>query len=82
MNRARRKEIDKAIDLLLEARVILEQVQSDEEDAFDNMPEGIQMSERGEAMEENLGILDEVTGTIGDVEDVLLTEIRCDVPRH
>lgn len=76
MNKARRKEIDKAIDLLLEARVILEQVQSDEEDAFDNMPEGIQMSERGEAMEENIGILDEITGTIGDVENALATEIN------
>lgn len=76
MNKARRKEIDKALDLLLEARVILEQVQSDEEDAFDNMLWGLQTSERGEAMEENIEILDEITGTIGDVEDALTNDIN------
>ena len=71
MNKTRRAEIAKAIDLLSEARIILEQVQEEEEEAFDNLPEGIQDSERGEVMEENVSVLDEAICYIGDTEDSL-----------
>jgi len=59
MNKARRKEIARAIELIEEAREILENVRDEEQDAFDNMPESIQSSERGEAMEEYISILDD-----------------------
>lgn len=51
MNKFRRKEIARAIALIEEAHGILETVRDEEQEAFDNMPEGLQCSERGEAME-------------------------------
>lgn len=52
MNKIRRKQIEKAIELIEQARDILECVKDDEQEAFDNMPESLQGSERGEVMEE------------------------------
>lgn len=61
MNKARRKEIARAIELMDEAREILEAVMEEEQEAFDNMPESLQCSERGEAMEEYISTLEEFT---------------------
>ena len=46
MNKARRKQLEKASALLSEAREIIESCRDEEQDAFDNMPEGLQQSER------------------------------------
>ena len=54
MNKARRKEIARAIELMEQAYEILEVVCGDEQQAFDNMPESLQCSERGEDMEANI----------------------------
>lgn len=51
MNKLRRKRIAEAIDLIERSREILEAVAEDEQEAFDNMPESLRCSERGEAME-------------------------------
>ena len=67
MNAFRRKEIKKAIDLLLEARELLGGVVIDEQDSFDNLPEGFQEGEKGERMEENISELD---GAINDIENL------------
>lgn len=64
MNKVRRKEIAKAIELLEQAREILESVRDDEQEAFDNMPESLQGSERGEAMEEYIYTLEEAIEAI------------------
>ncbi len=64
MNKVRRKEIAKAIELLEQAREILESVRDDEQEAFDNMPESLQGSERGEAMEEYIYTLEETIEAI------------------
>jgi len=60
MNKARRKEIARAIELMEEAHEILESVRDEEQEAFDNMPEGPQNSERGEAMEGYISTIEEV----------------------
>ena len=59
MNKIRRKEIAKAIELMEQAREILENVRDEEQEAFDNMPESLQGSERGETMEEYICTLEE-----------------------
>ena len=59
MNKQRRKEIAKAIALIEDAREILECVLCEEQEAFDNMPESLQYSERGEAMEEYISTIEE-----------------------
>lgn len=59
MNKIRRKEIARAIELMEQAREILEAVRDEEQEAFDNMPESIQTSERGEAMEDYIYTIEE-----------------------
>jgi flagellar biosynthesis chaperone FliJ len=58
MNKARRKQIEEARDLLGEAnskmdeaKSILESVKDEEQDAFDNMPESLQEGDRGQQMQ-------------------------------
>jgi len=58
MNKERRKTLDKAIALLEEAKSLLEEVASEEQDAFDNMLEGLQQSDKGQAMEEAISELE------------------------
>ena len=64
MNKARRREIEKAIALMEQAREILEEVKDEEQNAFDNMPENLQSSERGETMEDYIYTLEEFIGNL------------------
>lgn len=52
MNKQRRKDLDRAHSLLIEAQDIINGVLSDEEDARENIPENLYYSERAEQMEE------------------------------
>jgi len=49
MNAQRRKDIQRAIELLDEANQILSAAADEEQEYYDNMPESIQGGERGEA---------------------------------
>ena len=69
MNRAKRKELDRAATLIGEAKDIIESVASDEEDSFENLPEGIQDSERGEAFCEAFEVLAEHAESLGDIQE-------------
>ena len=69
MNKLRRKQIAEAIELIEQAMSILEQVRDDEQEAFDNMPESLQGSERGEAMEEYIYTLEEFLDAL-DVDEL------------
>lgn len=71
MNAKRRKEIADAIKLLDEARSILESVAEQEREAYENMPESIQMSERGDMMEETVDVLERIYEEIGESIDEL-----------
>ena len=75
MNALRRKELRKAIELIEQAKSIVEQMQAEEQDCFDNLPEGIQNSERGEAIEECAYKLDEVLEGLEEQVDELETII-------
>lgn len=59
MNKIRRKEIAKAIELIEQAREILEAVNDEEQEALDNMPENLQGSERYEYSEECISTLED-----------------------
>lgn len=52
MNAARRKAIEKAVAKIEEAKAILEEAHSEEEDYYDLMPENLQGSERGQKSED------------------------------
>lgn len=66
MNKERRRDIRKSITFLDEAREALEIVKDDEEESFENLPEGIQCSERGEKMEEAISVLEDVISSLED----------------
>lgn len=51
MNKARRKELERALELLEEAKAIIEQCHEEEQEGFDNLSEGLQQSENGQKIE-------------------------------
>lgn len=82
MNNERRKQL-KAIakqlgtiaDNLEAQQVLLEQIYDDESEAFDNMPESLQESDRGIEMEEGIGTLEEQKDDLANMADDLRTMI-------
>jgi len=72
MNNERRKEIDKVISELEGLRSRIEDLKGEEQDAFDNMPESLQMAERGEQMQQALDNLENADSTF----DELLTYLE------
>ena len=67
MNTLRRCNLDKIIESLNTLKEEIEEIQSEEQDCFDNLPEGIQMSGKGESMEEACQSLDESMEEIDNV---------------
>lgn len=66
--RAKLKKLEPVFDMITE---VIEQVQVEEQDAFDNMPEGLQCSDRGCQMEENIDLLEEILDQLDDIWDKL-----------
>lgn len=75
MNDARRKELQKAIDLLGEAMAIIDCAKDEEEDAYYNLPESLQDSERGDKMYENVEKMDDMVDAINETIDDLIFEV-------
>lgn len=59
MNKQRRIRVKDALELIDRARGILEEVRDEEQESFDNLPEGLQEGEKGERMQENIDALEE-----------------------
>lgn len=59
MNAKRRKQLEKVIALIDDAKSQLDALKDEEQEAFDNMPESLQYSEKGERMEEIISYLDD-----------------------
>ena len=66
MNKVRRKAIEEIIGKLEELKDQLETLSTEELEAYDNLPESIQSSERGERMSEGVDDIDNATGSIED----------------
>ena len=69
MNRARRKKLGEIIDQLEYLREDLDAVASEEREAYDNLPESLQDSDRGCAMEEAADELDEISMELDCLKD-------------
>ena len=67
MNKDRRNRLDEAISIIQEQLEIIEDIASEEQEAYDNLPESLQESERGETMSEYIDTLDEATASLEDV---------------
>ncbi|MDR1119419.1 MAG: hypothetical protein LBM08_00700 [Dysgonamonadaceae bacterium] len=77
MNRERRDELRDAAYLLDDAIDALETVKSDEQDAFDSMPEGFQNSARGDRMMAAIDaidiLIDKIDSIKSDIEQTAST---------
>lgn len=71
MNKTRRKQLSEAVSKLEEAMQIVDDMRSEEEDAYLNMPESLQESERGQQMDEYINSMDEASGSIDEAISVL-----------
>lgn len=71
MNNKRRKEISKVIDSLTEISNTLSILAEEENEAFDNLPESLQDSSRGDDMQEWIDRLEGAQETIDGIIDEL-----------
>ena len=73
MNKSDRAELQKAINMIDEARGIVESIGESEQEKYDNLTEGLQASERGQKFEESASSLSEVCDSlqeaIGTIEE-------------
>lgn len=67
MNKERKDRLSDVIASLEEAKDLLEDVKNDEQDAFDNMPVGLQCSERGSKMEDYIELMEDAGDQIDNV---------------
>lgn len=78
MNKERRQELGDVIDYLDDAIDRLEEIISDEEDSFDNLPEGLQCSRTGDSMQEAMdrmrGFCDDIEAVKSKVNDMMLNK--------
>ncbi len=69
MNNTRRKAIMKIAERLEELKTDFELLRDEEQEAFDNMPESIQESERGEHIESIIYNMDDVLESLESAFD-------------
>ena len=82
MNKERRKAVQKTIEAIKECLDKLNEIakeisviESEESDSFDNMPEGLQMSDRGCDMQNNIDNLIDVEDNLDNVIDQLENDV-------
>ena len=71
MNKERRRRIKESVESLRVILAEVEAIKDDEEWAFDNMPEGLQNSMRGENSQEAIEYLEDATDKIDKAIDCL-----------
>lgn len=55
--------------MILRAASLIERVSDDERDAFENLPENLQESDRYSSMEDNADALEEISSDLSDLSD-------------
>lgn len=71
MNKTRRKAISKIVDQLTEISDELENIQNEEEEAYENLPENLQCSRIADDMSGYIDLLSDATQNINDARDYL-----------
>lgn len=71
MNKERRKRVNELIEKAYELNCEIEEILNEEQECFDNMPENLQYSERGETMQEAINSLEEAQSCIDDCKSYL-----------
>lgn len=71
MNVQRRKAIEKILGQVEDLKMEIENIMDEEQEAYDNLPESLQDSERGTKMQDAIEHLNDADNSIGDVIDYL-----------
>lgn len=71
MNKQRRKDIDRLKNLINTLKDDLENILNDEQDYFDNMPENLQGSLRGEESEDAISNMEDAIENLSDAIESL-----------
>ena len=71
MNKERRNKVDVIRSKLDQIKERIGEVLSEEQEAFDNLPESLQDSDRGEAMQNAIDALESAESICDDLEDYL-----------
>lgn len=71
MNKARKQHIEAVINRIGELQAELEGIRDEEQNAYDNMPESIQESERGEKMCQNIDDLEYAFSALEEAAEYL-----------
>lgn len=77
MNKVRRKQIEEILVKLSDIQNDIECISEDEQEAFDNLPESLQYSERGDNMQEAIDNLDYALDSLDEVIDYLTEAQGC-----
>ena len=67
MNKQRRSRLQKVIDQLEDLKAEVASICEEEQEAYDNMPEGLQDAERGQQIYENISNLEDREGDFDDL---------------
>ena len=67
MNKKRKRELLEVTDILDDAVTSIQDVIDEEQESFDNLPPGLQDSERGAKMEDAIAFME---GLVSDIEAV------------
>lgn len=73
MNKERRTKIERVIKEIEQVKTSLQSILDDEQFAFDNMPENLQSSMRGEESEESINCMDEAIVALDEAIEQLET---------
>lgn len=76
MNKLRRKQIEDINDTLAKLLEQLEVLRDEEQEAYDNMPESLQDSERGEKMSDALITMESAIDSITEATEYLNESIE------
>lgn len=71
MNKSRRARLDKILEQIDDIICDINTVREEEEEAYENLPESIQDSDRGQAMTDAIDNLEEAINNLEDIEDYL-----------
>lgn len=71
MNKQRKKMIKDGYDLIMQAKSLIDTAIEEEQEAFDNLPESLKLSERGEEMEANVEQLQECSDNLEEAINAL-----------
>lgn len=82
MNRERRNELKKVVELLNQAKAlvdesmeVVERCKDDEEECYDNLPESLQDGDKGDAMQDNIDAMDGVLSELETAGDTISEQV-------